>query len=303
MIRIACLTCTLLPAWLLALASSSHGGLVDFEDVGAGLGASGYFNGGPTDSTVPWASGGAEFENRYTDFGGGFSGWEGWAYSNMFDLTTGGFGNQYSAYSISGSAGAGGAGGSATYALAFPGSIKGTNGSLVSFGASTLVHSVDLTNTTYTLLAFRDGNVGGFGSVVQYQDGDYLRLTITGYDAIGGAGSATGSVDIDLANYGGAGSGDDVYLTDWTTFDLSSLGAVQSLRFSIDSNVVDTFAGIEYLNTPAYVAVDNLAFTAVPEPSQFGLLTLALAVVLRRRKQVACEIIQPHGLRRRGAIG
>ena len=275
--------------WLLAglLASPTEAAIVNFEDVGAALADNSFFNGGPSANSDPWISGGAEFENRFTDFGGGFTGWEGWAYSNVQDLVTAGFTNQYAVYSQSGTAAGFGSGNSRTYALAFPGSVKDSNASVLTFGARSQVHAVDLANTTYALLALRDGNDGGANFVSQYQDGDFLRLHITGFDGPGATGNATGSVAFDLANYGGAGAEDDFILNDWTTLDLSQLGQVQSLRFSMDSNVIDSFGGIDFLNTPAYVAVDNLSFSVVPEPASPLAISAALAggAILRRRRR------------------
>jgi hypothetical protein len=274
--------------WFLSglLAAPAEAAIVTFEDVGQALADNSFFNGGPTTNNDPWISGGVEFENMFTDFGGGFTGWEGWAYSNVQDLVTAGFTNQYAVYSPSGTAAGFGSGNSRTYALAFPGSVKDGNASVLSFGALSQVHAVDLANTTYTLLALRDGNDGGANFVSQYQDGDFLRLHITGFDGPGATGNATGSVAFDLANFGGAGAEDDFVLNDWTTLDLSLLGQVQSLRFSLDSNVIDTFGGVDFLNTPAYVAVDNLSFSVVPEPAS----PLAIAAVL------TCGVIS----RRRG---
>ena len=83
--------------------------VIDFEELS--LPAESFYNG--SDGAGVFTSGGAFFNNTYTDFGGGFYAWTGWSYSNMTDVTTPGFDNQYSA--ITG----GGAEGSSNYAVAF----------------------------------------------------------------------------------------------------------------------------------------------------------------------------------------
>ena len=83
--------------------------VVAFEDLS--LPAESYYNG--SDGAGRFLSGEAYFNNTFTDFGGGFTGWYGWSYSNMTDVTTPEFTNQYSAI-----AGAG-TGGSSNYGVAF----------------------------------------------------------------------------------------------------------------------------------------------------------------------------------------
>jgi MYXO-CTERM domain-containing protein len=62
---------------------------------------------------------------------------------------------------------------------------------------------------------------------------------------------------------------------------LASLGAVQSLRFSLASSDTGEYG----INTPAYFAMDNLSVTAVPEPSACLLALAGVFMVagLRRR--------------------
>ena len=83
--------------------------VVDFEDLP--LAGESYYNG--SDGAGGFTSNGTFFNNTFTDFGGGFSAWSGWSYSNLTDNTTPGFGNQHSA--ITG----GGAEGSSSYAVGF----------------------------------------------------------------------------------------------------------------------------------------------------------------------------------------
>src|SRR5215213_199185 len=99
------------------LAFRAPAQVVDFEDLG--LPPNSFANGSAnvvppaTVSTAPFVSRGASFNNRYdTAFGGS---WSGWSVSSTTDVTTPGFGNQYSAYRLPG----GGGDGSPTYGVAF----------------------------------------------------------------------------------------------------------------------------------------------------------------------------------------
>ena len=122
--------------------------------------------------------------NTNSECCGGALFWDGFAYSNTTDTTTPGNSNEVSAY-----AGAG-ADNSANYAVAYAG---GTNAPRIEFDVPTLLHSVMLTNTTYTALSMRKGDsfAKKFGGA-NGTDPDFLLLTITGRDAVN---ASTGSVD------------------------------------------------------------------------------------------------------------
>jgi uncharacterized protein DUF4465/PEP-CTERM motif-containing protein len=265
----------------IALAAPIAATTIDFEDVGANLpianpdtNAPEYFYNGysaaaasqPTD----FASGGATFNNDFTNFGGGCC-WQGWSYSQTTDTTTPGFGNQYSA--IPGT----GAGGSATYGVAFTGGQVGAQGpvSRITFGSEVSLLGAAITNTTYAALSMQNGDTfskkfgGASGS-----DPDYYILTITGRDA---SDAVTGSVDFALADYRFAEDALDYIIRSWVFVDLSGLGSVAALEFSLDSSD----QGFGFLNTPSYFALDDLVI--VPEPGTAALLALGLALLARRR--------------------
>jgi hypothetical protein len=80
--------------------------VADFDDLS--LDPESYWNG--SDESGYFVSGNCMFFNNYDP---AWSSWDGWAYSNLTDSTTPGFGNQYSAYT------GGGQGGSSNYGVAY----------------------------------------------------------------------------------------------------------------------------------------------------------------------------------------
>lgn len=259
-----------------AMSSSASAAVVDFSD--PTLAADSFYNGGPATNSAGWSSGGATFGNDFTDFGGGFNGWNGFAYSNVNDPTTAGFGNQYAAYTGTG------LGGSGIYAVAYSGSAA-----FVDLPAGANVQSVYLTNTTYAALDMLHGSAFSkqFGGV-SGDDADFLDVIITGYDGLGGMGSTTGAVVFRLADYTFADNSQDYIVDVWSFVDLTPLGSAASLRFTWASSDVGVFG----INTPTYVALDNLSYTVIPEPA--GVAGLAGLVMLgftagRRRGVRRCR--------------
>lgn len=95
-------------------------------------------------------------------------------------------------------------------------------------------------------------------------------------------GGSGGQIFVDLAGYDANAPNNVFSLSDWTQVDLS--GFAGATRVGIG------FAGTDSagngLNTPAYVAIDDVAFlTAVPEPSGLVALSLITGVVLMRRRR------------------
>ncbi len=210
---------------------------------------------------------GVTFSNTVTDFGGGFYAWSGFARSTTTNTTTADYTN-YSA--ITG----GGAGGSSTYALAYQ-SAYDPLPTLTFDGYRGLVGDLEITNATYAALSMRDGDsfAKKFGGT-SGNDPDYLLLTISGF----ASGTLTGSVEFYLADFRSANNSEDYIVQDWTTVNLSSLGWVNELQFSLSSSDVGAFG----INTPTYFAMDNIQF--VPEPSAALLSLLGLLPLLRRKR-------------------
>jgi hypothetical protein len=217
------------------------------------------------EATATFTSGAATFTHMYKEYSAGCC-HSGWVYTNHTDTTTPGHTNQHSATT------GGGAEGSANYAIAYL-SDPSIATSSISFAAPTVVQSAFFSNTTYAVQSMLNGD--GFAKKFggdSGNDADYFKLQITGLDALG---ASTGTVDFYLADYRFADNSLDYVVTDWRQVDLTGLGSVSALAFSLDSSDSGPYG----INTPAYFALDSLAVAAVPEPEQFALMLAGLALV------------------------
>lgn len=247
---------------VLAQPLPARGTVVDFEDLA--LSASGtFYNGNPGGLVAgdshdgSFASGGATFSNGYAvdaDYGYGY--WWGFAYSNVQNSTDGSWTNQYAAKP------GGGFGGAGTYAVGYIGPVG------VAFPAPVTVSGFRAANTTYTYAVMTETDPNGFSTPLSASNG-WLKLSVVG--SLGGVGGST--VEMYLADYRTAGS--PGALASWAWLDLTPLGTVDALSFSITGSDNDPIFG---LNTPAYFAMDNLTY-AVPEPSALCLLACAGGVL------------------------
>src|SRR5947209_6911444 len=245
-------------------APAARGQVIGFEDVPVPT-PPGYVNGsaGPGGTTA-FTSGGATFNNYYnTSFGS----WAGWSVSRVTDVTTQGFGNQYSAYNLPN----GGGDNSPTYAVGYVDTFTPVTPT-ITLPAGTKPLSARITNDTYAALIMLNGDPNGFARKFDTAHQDYFTLTVTGRDALG---VLTGTADFNLADY----RVPQPYVTSqWTTVDLTPLGNAASLAFTLASSDAGQFG----INTPTYFALDNLTLAPVPEPGTF-LLTIAAAGMVARR--------------------
>ncbi len=247
----------LLAVWAGAAAATPL--VVDFSDLT--LAPDSFFNGGPTTNTDGWVSQEVSFGNSFNSSFGGF--WNGFAYSNVNNTTTGDFTNQYAA--ITGTAFAG-----SIYAVGYRGSRA-----FIDLPAGMLPTSVRLTNTTY---AARDMETGSPFSK-QFGPDDFFTVTFTGYDQVGATGNSTGSTTFYLADFL---DGNSLIVSTWELLDLTPLGSPASIGLTWASSDVGDFG----INTPTYVALDALTLAPVPEPGTWALAAAAAAVAaarLRRR--------------------
>lgn len=104
--------------------------------------------------------------------------------------------------------------------------------------------SVKICNTSYTYYCMTRGN----DFCRKFAEGDYLKLTAHGVHSQGGE----TTLDFYLARC--EGPEEDWYVTDWTNWDLSPLGNVMAIYFTMESSD----KGQWDMNTPAYFGLDAL---------------------------------------------
>jgi hypothetical protein len=254
LIRTCCLTFV---GSLLAYANPLYAATltIDFEELP--LGSEDFYNGSSGDPNASgFTSFGAYFNNDFNGF------WQGWSYSRTTDTVTPGATNQYSAYA------GGGANGSLQYGVAFNG-FDGGGGIIpeIRLPADSEPTSVKITNSTYAALSMLLGDGfakqfgGGDGS-----DSDWFLLKVEGWDA---SDTVVGDVSMYLADYRPSDPNDDYILDQWTDLDLSPLAGlgVEKLAFRLSSTDNGAFG----MNTPAYVAIDNLVLDITATPGDFDL--------------------------------
>ncbi len=221
---------------VLTIVSTANADIATFEDLS--LPGESYWNG--SDESGGFTSGSAYFSNNYNSAWGS---WDGFSYSNVTDTTTGGTAAQYNA--IAG----GGQGNSANYAIGY---IGWALPPMVTLNTDDVVDGLYVTNNNYAYYAMLNGDAFSkkFGGE-SGNDQDWFLLTITGKDVDG---VVTGTVDFYLADYRFADNSTDYIENTWQYIDLTSLGAVKSLEFTLSSSDVGDWG----MNTPAYFALDTL---------------------------------------------
>ncbi len=224
-----------------------------------------------------FTSGGASFVNHYIpDWGA----WDGWAYSNTKDLIARGLGNQYSAYMTPG----GGGHDSDNYGVFFEpfGALSPT----ITFSGPVTLTNVWITNSTYAYHAVVNGEDGNSPPFVKgpFAEGDWFKVTVWGY---GDQGQQTHSLDIYLADYRDSNPANWYALSSWTLFDLSILGTVYGIGFDLSSSDASEWG----MNTPAYFAMDDLGYSAVPIPGSVILLASGLTGLFGIKRKEAFETL------------
>lgn len=105
--------------------------------------------------------------------------------------------------------------------------------------------SVKVTNTCYAYYAMAEGD----NYARKFEEGDWFKLIATGHKTDG----TTKSVEFYLADCKGSDSS-KWFVTDWKEFDLSSLGEVLVISFTMESSDYNEYG----MKTPAYFALDDL---------------------------------------------
>lgn len=245
---------------------------------------------GPFGTTIKagsFTSGGVKFTNKYNlDW---FS-WTGFAYSNVTDNTTPGYGSQHNALTSSGRGP-----GNDKYGVGY-GYLDVVHNAFQNFDfdpnnpahllqlphfelpAGYQIKNLHVTNTSYGALLMCDGDTFGFAKKfggVDGNDEDWLKLTAYGTDALG---QPLGiSVEFYLADYRFSDNLQDYIVDQWEEMDLTPLSAARRIYFNVSSSDVGIFG----MNTAANFATDDIELTAaVPEPATSGLLIIGLASIV-----------------------
>ena len=109
-------------------------------------------------------------------------------------------------------------------------------------GAERVIDHMYVTNTTYALNCYIDGN----GLTAKIGDDDWVKLVATGYNVTG---TKTGETYIYLCN------GPDNIVMDWTKWDLSGLGKINKVTFNVTGSSDNGYG----FSQPAYFAYDDVA--------------------------------------------
>ena len=223
-----------------------------------------------------WASADATFVINENSYGS----WSGVTASKSTDTEYVDFNDQYT--SITGS----GYDGSSQYGIVYYSSWAGGT---VDMMTSELVDfsSMYITNTTYTYNSLSNGDsyaksLQDYADLSQYAE---LKITIKGIDSQGEY--TANSVEVILGNtYLNEDTGKwEVYiLQDWELIDLTTLNETDGL-YGLNFTVEGTDKSGGFDNWPTYFAMDNISYTAVPEPATFAMIFGTLAVALAAYKR------------------
>ena len=142
----------------------------------------------------------------------------------------------------------GGYDGSSNYGVAYVADFNGPCYATVKLDGGAVVPGFYVTNSAYSYASI----IKGDNYAKKFGMGDWFKLTVTGYDA---AGESTGTVDFYLADLRDANYA--YIVNDWRWVDLTSLGKVKRLGFTMSSSD----SGQWGMNTPAYFCLDNLGGT------------------------------------------
>jgi hypothetical protein len=251
---------------------------VDFEGLGEQLGSDSAYRG--EDEAGQFSSAPLTFRNNYNPT---FDSWNGAAYSNRTSWTLGGasgfeefqFGNDTVVASPSGGSGTG-AGGSATWGVFFG---FAPNEARFEIAPGSRLDSFWINNTRTTAHVIENGN----SSATAFGSGDFFEVIFNSIEVelVDGMEVVTvlaSSEPITLAE-------DDSVLRDWTLVDLAGSNIADARMIGLEFRSSDV--GMFGINTPTYVAIDDITLVAVPEPSAIPLLVL-VGLISARRKRIIC---------------
>ena len=218
------------------MANVANADIATFEDLN--MLPESYWNG--SGESGGFVSGNMHFNNNYN---AAWASWDGFSYSNITDTTTTGPAGQYNAIAGTGQSN------SSNYAVCY---IGWASPPTVTLNTADIVDGLYVTNNNYAYYSMLDGDAfakkfGGDSG----NDQDWFKLTITGKDV---SRAATGAVVFFLADYRFADNNADYIVNTWQYVDLTSLGTVKNLEFTLSSSDVGEWG----MNTPGCFAIDTI---------------------------------------------
>ncbi len=184
----------------------------------------------------------------------GYPYWDGFTCSNHSDTATSGYGNEFSAKTGRGVDSAG-----TSYILAYVSDFMGPDYlPIIKFSGDSAHYLTGayIANTTVAYNSMRDGDAYAkkFGGA-SGTDKDWFKLKIKGYLK----GVVTDSIEFYLADFRSDTLSKHYILKDWTWVDMTKLGKVDNIQFSMFSS---DMAG-NFMNTPSYFCMDKLTVADV----------------------------------------
>ena len=216
-------------------ANAQNYEVADFEDIEIGEEGHMSVSTEEDDDRTSFQSGGFEFAT------GCMSDWGYWywfGYANQTDNTYATLDDQWK--NVVG----GGYDGSANYGVAYAAAFNGPCYATVLGDEVAEVNYI--TNSAYAYASMTTGD----DFAKKFGQGDWFKLTITGYDVDG---EVTDTKDYYLADLRDEDASKHYIINDWRYVDLSALGKVKKIGFELSSS-----DGGEWgMNTPAYFCFDN----------------------------------------------
>ena len=195
----------------------------------------------------------------------GWNNWTSGTYNFMTYYSVSEYGTYYSAFTVTNDTANTSTGMLEPYRSASGGAYAGENFAVwnmnyygldtVSFDAQ-VVPGMFINNTAYAVTSMCNGD----GFAKKFGKDDWFKLTINGY--LEGK-AVNNEVVVELAV-------DGKYINNWTYVDLSELGEIDAITFSMSSSDIGGYG----MNTPAYFALDNFGSEmpmgyVVPEMAEF----------------------------------
>lgn len=234
----------------------------DFENVS--LSSESYDNG--SGGLANFTDGSITLFNDYNTSGGY---WSGFSISNTTDVTTPGYGNQYSSFTGSGR-------NSDNYAVFY------YEGYITTAINQLQIDGFYISNTTYAAISMRDGDgPGGFAKQFGSANGadgnpdgtngeDFFKVWVIGEDYNG---TMKDSVEFYLADYRFPDDNDDYIVDDWNYIDFSSFSfSTTKVTFRFESS--DMSFG--YINTPTYFVIDDIQYSSTAGVNQNTLSNVSI---------------------------